>query len=80
MNTGKTTGTITTQRWNIQNIKGSQKAGQISIILAGDGNYRESTGYKTHRPGASSIPTAIGGELATYNKAKRANFIKVLPF
>jgi len=82
MNTEKTTGTIETQRWNIQNIKGSQKFGQIILNLSGDGNYRGSTGYKTHRLGVPSVPTAIGSEqiLSTYNKANKASFIKVLPF
>jgi hypothetical protein len=82
MSTEKTRGTIKTQRWNIQKINGSQKCGQIMLELAGDGSHRESTGYKTHRPGAPSVPAHIGSEqiLSTNNKAKRADFIKVLPF
>ena len=72
MNPEKTTGTIKTQRWNVQKINGGQKDNQIIINLKGDGNYRESTGYKNHQPGAPSVPTAI-------DKVKRANFITVLP-
>ena len=82
MNTEITTGTIKTQRWNIQKINGSQKYGQIILELAGNGSHRKSTGYKTHRFGAPSVPIYIGSEqiLSTYNKANKANFIKVLPF
>ena len=88
MNTGKTMGTTKTQRWNIHKFK----EGQIILNLTGDGSYWESTGYRAYRPGALSVPTVVAsvqiqcsstsryfGELPAYNKANRANFIKVVP-